>query len=591
MGRIQVLSEDVQNLIAAGEVVERPASAVKELVENAIDAGASEIRVEIEAGGTKRIRISDDGCGMDEGDMTLAVQSHATSKLSSPEDLEHIKTMGFRGEALASIAAVSKMALESKPKGLADQEGHRLTLDGGKVVALEKRGLAEGTTITIDDLFYNTPARQKFLRTPKTEQGHIKDMIQRLALANPEIRFHLSADGRDIVNAFSIEDQRGRAVEILGSTLVKGSYECHEDSGGIRIYGLVGDPSLSKNGPKNIYWFVNRRPVKDRLLNHAVQEAFRSLIPRGMQPFSMLFIQMPTGEVDVNVHPTKSEVRFLNSQAIHRLVSQAVKKTLGGRMQTIGEDPQSLRVTNGSEAIQGGITQSESTGLLQSPRSFAMTGDNNYEQRITNNEREAGRLLFSAGPFSSLRPIGQFRKSYLLCERGDGVLVIIDQHAAHERIGYERLKEQYLKARVECQGLLIPEVVTISAKMVGYLEEALPALGEIGWEVEHFGGDSFCIKGVPALLGNVDPKSVLGELAREIMDFGTFDSVDEKIDLLIKISACHSQIRFGDRLEMGEVQHLLREMDAFEWTDRCPHGRRAVHEISQTELGKWFDRV
>ncbi len=578
MGRIQVLSEDVQNLIAAGEVVERPASAVKELVENAIDAGASEIRVDIEAGGTKQIRISDDGCGMDEDDMALAVQSHATSKLSSPDDLDHIETMGFRGEALASIAAVSKMTLESKPKGSADQEGHRLTIEGGKVAGIEKQGLAEGTSITIKDLFYNTPARQKFLRTPKTEQGHIKDMIQRLALANPEIRFHLSAEGRDIVNAFSVEDQQQRAVEILGSTLVKGSYECHEDAGGIRIYGLVGDPSLSKNGPKNIYWFVNRRPVKDRLLNHAVQEAFRSLIPRGLHPFSMLFIQMPTGEVDVNVHPTKSEVRFLNSQAIHRLVSQAVKKTLGGRSHTMDEG-RGRKVAEQCPTANGPMIVPMSGGdIVEQPCGREMT---------TNNEQP----LFTTGPFSSLRPIGQFRKSYLLCERGDGTLVIIDQHAAHERIGYEKLKEQYQTTRVERQGLLIPDVVTISAKAVGYLEEALSALGEIGWEIEHFGGDSFCIKGIPALLGNIDAKVVLEELAREIMDFGTFNSNDEKIDLLIKISACHAQIRFGDRLEMGEIQHLLREMDAFEWTDRCPHGRRAVHEISQTDLGKWFDRV
>lgn len=578
MPNISVLSDDIRNLIAAGEVVERPSSVVKELVENAIDAGAHEIVVDVINGGLEEIVVTDDGCGMDREDMALCIERHATSKLKSADDLADIKTMGFRGEALPSIAQISKMSIESRPKNSLNESGYILEVEAGNIKRFEEKGLSVGTKITVADIFYNVPARKKFAKTARTELGHIKDMVQRLALANPEIRFKLTSDGKEIISAYTIGDPKQRAFEIFGSEKVKKSFSCEADAGEVRVYGLVGDPSTAADGTRGIYWFVNRRPVRDRLLNHAINEAYRSLLPKGTSPFSMLFITMMPELVDVNVHPTKSEVRFLRGNAVHDFVMNAVKRALSGRESRESKNEEVPFILSRSK----GGRFSSSTGSERTGYPLSARGES---QSIPTD------ILLPTGPFSSLKVIGQLHNSFLLCEKEGGTLVVIDQHATHERIGYEKLKEGYKTSEIQSQKLLIPDVITVPSKTVGYLEEAVTDLNKIGWEIEPFGGDEFCVKAVPAILGNINLKNVVSSLAEDLTEYGKMDSIEEKLDLLMKVTACHAQVRAGDRLSNTEIEHLLREMDRYDWSGRCPHGRPAVAEVALKEIAKWFDRT
>lgn len=578
MPNIHILPVEVRNLIAAGEVVERPFSVVKELVENSIDAGATEIKVEISQGGLEKISITDNGCGMGIEDLSLCVVSHATSKLKCAEDLDDIRTMGFRGEALPSIAAVSKLTIESKSKSENVAMGNVLRVEGGVSLGISEKGLPDGTKITVADLFYNVPARKKFIRTPRTEFGHIKDMLERLALANPEIRFQLISDGKEIINAFTLNDQRSRMAEIFGSDVVKNSYDCDADAGEIRVYGLVGDPALAADGSKGFYWFVNRRPVRDRLLNHAASEAFRSLLPRGLNPFSMLFINISPQLVDVNVHPTKSEVRFLKGNAVHDFVVKAVRQSLAAR----GSAQNNLSEVS--------IPVEHMSLVPSTDRSARVTAAiQNFYQNYSEKPSYQHELQ-TPGRFGSLRIMGQLSNSFIICEDTQGKLVVIDQHAAHERIGYEKLKKGYERSSVASQRLLIPEVVAVASKNIGYLESAIDDLNKIGWEIEPFGENNFCVKSVPAIIGDVNLRTVIANMAEELSQYAKIDSHEDKIDMLLKMSACHAQVRAGDRLVEGEMRHLLREMDDYEWAGRCPHGRPAVKEISREEIGKWFER-
>lgn len=571
MSNIQVLSEDVRNLIAAGEVVERPASVVKELVENSIDAGASEIKVEITNGGLDKIIVADDGLGMDKADLICCVERHATSKLKNSEDLNCIKTMGFRGEALPSIAQVSRLSIESRPASGEVETGHALRLEGGKNLGTEMTGCPNGTRVTVSDLFYNVPARKKFLKSVRTETGHIRDMIERLALARPDIRYQLFVDGKQLMKAVVTGDLSQRASEIFGGDLVKKSYRCEADAGELRIYGLVGDPSLAQDGSRGIYWFVNGRPIRDRILSHAVVEAYRSLVPKGTTPFSMLFISINPDLVDVNVHPTKNEVRFLKSGAVHDFVLNVAKKTIekfGARRQ-IGEYPE--------KSDWPADKPSEKFNWQPAESAAGFFCEVSPERSVAN--------------YGLLNPIGQLANTYILCEGAQGALVVIDQHAAHERIGYEKLKKAHASKSVQSQRLLVPEVIVVSTKSAPYLEDALPELNSIGFEIDHFGAENFCIKATPTIIGNINVKTVISAIAEELAEFGAATRQEDKVDAVLKLTACHAQVRAGEKLEVEEVRHLLKEMDEYEWTGRCPHGRPAVVEFGANEVAKWFKRL
>lgn len=582
MAVITILPENIRNLIAAGEVVERPASVVKELVENSLDADSTEVVIEIACGGLEYISVSDNGIGMDRDDIALSVKSHATSKLKTVDDLSRIMTMGFRGEALSSIAEVSRFAIESKPRGDGLAVGYRLVIEGGRRVSFEEMGLVPGTRVEVRDLFFNVPARKKFSRSPRTEFGHIRDVVERLALANPGVSFRLISDGKEILSAFAMNDPSQRAVEIFGAETVKKTYICGEDSGEIRIHGLVGDPSISLEGGGGLYWFVNKRPIKDRVLNHAAVEAYRSLLPKDVSPFSILFIAVPPEMVDINVHPTKSEVRFANSSAVHDFVAAAVKKTLGRK--------RTMPKCRGIGEVEGWPPPFDSAHGRQSPVTTCSSRLPWQPLLDFGRDMQSSTAICTDGPFSSLRIIGQFAKTYLLCERDDGSLLVIDQHAAHERIRYERLKEAYRARRVEKQGILTPEMVELPAALAGCFEEALSDISSIGWDIEHFGGSTFCVKACPSLLSGVDVRRVVRAMAEEMVVFQKSASHDEKIDALMKVTACHGSARAGNMLSEQEIRHLLCEMDAYEWADRCPHGRRAVHEIPPKDIKKWFDR-
>ena len=572
--------------IAAGEVVERPASVVKELVENAIDAGAKEISVVIEAGGKERIVVIDDGCGMEPDDVKLSVTRHATSKIATVEDLDSIHTMGFRGEALPSIAAVSKMTIETKPVispkgGFETIAGTKLVVAGGRVIESGDFGCPAGTKVLVSDLFFNTPARKKFLRGDKTEEGHVGDTVIRLALAFPEIRFKLTTDGRERLSCLSTDDPRTRLLEVFSSAAASTAVSFEEKGNGIRVHGFLGKPDSSRMVAQGVYIFVNRRYVKDRLLNHAVADGYRSLLPHGSYPFAIVMLDVDPTRVDVNVHPTKQEVRFDNSGAVHNFVAAAVRKVVQKR--------QCLSVEAPKPALSGveGCVSQEDVCVIASPKGVAISSEQ-FSPEFSNLSTYAPTHLRTF--FSSLHVIGQLANSYILCEGEGGKFVAIDQHAAHERIGFEKLRMQTSDRRIERQQLLIPEQVELAPREAAYITEHLEQLSGTGLEIEPFGGKTFVIKSVPVLLADTDIKSLILKLARELAEIGKSSGVEELTEHILKTMACHRQVRANHRLSVPEMHALLKEMDQWPNTTLCPHGRPSYIEFSAEDVGRWFKR-
>jgi DNA mismatch repair protein MutL len=592
MTYIKLLSDDLIGKIAAGEVVERPASVVKELVENSIDAGSKEIIIEIASGGRKRIAVIDDGFGMSSSDAKLSIQRHATSKLFTADDLNTIRTMGFRGEALPSIAAVSKMTIETQlashviapvrrsfggsSGGIA---GFKLVVSGGTVIEEGDFGCPSGTRVVIDDLFFNTPARKKFLRSDKTEEGHIVDTISRLAVAFPQIRFKLISEGKDKLTCLSVNNPEARLSEVFGDSLAASAVPFNENGNGISIHGFLGRPESSRQVAQGVYLFVNKRFVRDRLLSHAVLDGYRSLLPHGSYPFAVVFLEIDPDRVDVNVHPTKQEVRFDNSGAVHNFVAAAVRKTMG-QVKTNFQIPSPLGDSH--------------PPLNPLPRHYYTAGTASREGKrdtSTSPLHIQNEAFTPAGVFSSLKVIGQLSNSFILCESGDGALVAIDQHAAHERIGFEKLKTQLDKKKIEQQHLLIPEQVELPPKDAASIGEHIEELNSLGLEIEPFGGNSFIVKSMPALLSDTGIQSLISKLAREFSEIGRSSSVEEVTEHILKTFACHTQVRANHQLEQEEMSCLLKEMDVWPNADLCPHGRPTFIEFNADEIAKWFKRT
>lgn len=570
MTLVHILSDDLIGKIAAGEVVERPASVVKELVENSIDAGAKEIQVFVECGGKKKIIVMDDGCGMGPEDAKLSILRHATSKIKTPEDLDSIHTLGFRGEALPSISAVSKLTIETSNGEIS---GFKIVVAGGKIVESGDFGSPKGTKILVEDLFYNTPARKKFLKGDKTEEGHIIDTLSRLALSFPNIRFKLTADGKEKLACLSVDDPKARLQEIFSGSLASSASEFEEKGDGIRIYGFLGSPGSAHRIAQGIYVFVNKRFIRDRLLNHAIVDGYRSLLPNGSYPFAIVMLDIDPTRVDVNVHPTKQEVRFDNSGAIHNFVASAVRKNV----------------------------QKRTLASLQVNKSTCQHVDTYASQKF---DAEKYRPLFqnqnidlsTCGHadvrtyFSSLNVIGQLANSYIICEGANGKLIAIDQHAAHERIGFEKLKKQLEAGHVEQQQLLIPEQIELQAREHAYISEHLETLNALGIEIEPFGGKTFLIKSVPSLLSGIDVKPLILALANQLAEIGGSASIEETKEKALKTIACHAQVRANHSLKGEEMRSLLRQMDEWPNTDHCPHGRPSYKEFAADEIKKWFNR-
>jgi DNA mismatch repair protein MutL len=575
MGIIKELPKGVVEKIAAGEVVERPASVIKELVENSIDAGASSITIHLEDGGKGRMVVLDDGCGMARDDLAESVKRHATSKIRSEDDLGEISTMGFRGEALYAIGAVSSLSIESRPKGGAALEGARIEVEGGAVKGPFVVGCDIGTRVEVARLFYNIPARMKFLRSGGVEFGHVMDVLAPLMLANPGIRFELFESQRRRITAPAVSDamdaaaMRARMRAIAGEGFGGGLEPFAESAGEISAVGFV-----SEEGRKNrdVYVFLNGRPIRDRMLMHAAASALGDGTDRARYPALVMWLCAPPRMFDVNVHPAKKEVRFESPAMMHDFVRDALRKALSGSVR------KSVFSPGPAEA------QASPVFVRDEGRGRDAAGGR-YETQWTDVLKGESPML----PTASLRIIGQLSETYLVCESSDGSLVLIDQHAAHERLAFERLRSSYRKGSVPVQVLLIPETIELGAKDSAYVTGHMDALSKAGFEVEPFGGNTMLVKAVPTLLSGLPSVKLFEDLSREAEELGTSHSVDEAVDRIFATVACHAAVRAGDRLSDDELGVLAADLKNGDVT-HCPHGRPVAIRIGAGEIEGWFKR-
>ena len=576
--KIQVLSEAMASRIAAGEVVERPASVVKELIENSLDAGATEIFIWIERSGTSLIRVTDNGEGMGAEDLYLAVERHATSKLKDDDDLLRIATLGFRGEALPSIGAVAKLEILSRVAGA--PMGYRLRVDGGKKDEVAPAAVSIGTTVEIKEIFFNTPARKKFLKSPATELSHICDVVNRMALAHPSAHFRLQHDGRTVADYVAVSDGKDRLQQVLGGEIAKGLVPFRFAGGEVTVHGYLSSAPASFPNARYLYTFVNHRYVRDKVLTHAVLHGYETLLMKGQYPAVLLFLDVPFADIDVNVHPAKYEVRFRRQSDIHEAVSRAIRQALRQeakepvlRMSPIPNAPFSVvresALPYGGPAF-GGL---ESSGLRET--AFGMPSSAPSTQ---------------AGFFSSLNILGQILGCYLVCSWSRG-LVLIDQHAAHERVAFEKLRRQMEDGKVETQNLLIPQTVKLTAGEVMLLEQKLEVLERFGFLLEPFGPNAYAITAAPALLPEGDYSLTVRQMVTELAEVETSAKLRQHLEDRLATIACHSVIRANRALERDEMRALLEDLDRIEFATQCPHGRPVLIEISRDELDRMFKRI
>ncbi|GFO57441.1 hypothetical protein GMSM_44480 [Geomonas sp. Red276] len=755
--KIRILPENLTNKIAAGEVVERPASVAKELVENALDAGTREVVVEIEGGGRKLIRISDTGCGMSREDALLALERHATSKIATDADLFSLSTLGFRGEALPSIASVSRLTIATRTPD--SVEGTEIYAEGGRIKEVKECGMAAGTVIAVRNLFFNTPARLKFMKSAETEGGHVGELLTRLAISRPDVRFTYLNDGKQVFRALD-SDLKTRVATMLGRQIAGFLHPVsYQDDSGLKVSGLVAAPECSRSAGSHLYTYINGRFIRDKVVQHAVLQAYRNFMERGRYPVVALFIDIDPGEVDVNVHPTKHEVRFREQGRVHDAIQFAVESVLKetpwlirqpvARSGSAGSSVTSPTSASAAKPAASGVTASpaasvsrgnwptSSTGApstrpSQSPlplasadkKEAATTGERepapgeagapvsaastgaaisdvsaarvaevrellvNYQprpqpalrphfqpspdkaaakggedafpppaqqsgtepgsagsepgsemgrgasrpavNREPTKEPLPGTGTFEATPppagvaepaertgpagatpppepiaapeplpaqeesaqgyFSSLAVIGQFNASYILCQHGTD-LVLIDQHAAHERVAFEKLKGELAAREVDSQGLLFPEPIELSYQESAVLKEHLEELGRLGFEIDEFGGNTWLLKGVPQILSSTGYLRTLRDILEELGSLGRSRSfTDVQEDLLARI-ACHSVVRGRRPLSRQEITALFRQMDQTDFSSNCPHGRPVMQRLTLSEVEKMFKRV
>ncbi|MCG8591499.1 MAG: DNA mismatch repair endonuclease MutL [Proteobacteria bacterium] len=588
-GRIAPLPDALVDQIAAGEVVERPASVVKELVENALDAEARRVRVEVREGGRALIAVRDDGYGMSPRDAKLALRRHATSKIREADDLTRIASFGFRGEALPAIASVSRLRLVTR--AAAADTAWELQVEGGELVRDRQVGGPPGTSIEVADLFGQVPARRKFLKKPTTEWGHIADWLTRSALALPGVHFEVVRDDRPAWVWPATDDGLERIAAVLSEAEAERLVSSVHDEQGVEVEAYISTPEFTRGTANGLYLFVNGRPVRDRLLRHALLEACRDVLPRGRYPTAVLFVVVPLDAVDVNVHPAKWEVRFRDPQAVHAAVRHAVRGVLSER-RWLGTAQVDARVP---------VAPAE---LPRRPEPVEPAAGTTRDWVLA--ERRADAQMVADAPasqaparpfrFSELTLLGQLRATYLLAEGKEG-LVLVDQHAAHERVLYERLRAEWVASRVERQGLLMPLHLELDPAGVAALGEATETLAGLGFEVEAFGETAVVVRAVPALLGHHDPAALVRGLAAELRERPL--RRDEgaggvrrlpALDSLFASMACHSARRAGEALVEAEQRALLDALDAIPWAPTCPHGRPVAVLLSSGEIERRFGR-
>ncbi|MCW8970874.1 MAG: DNA mismatch repair endonuclease MutL [Rhodospirillales bacterium] len=598
---IRRLPETTVNRIAAGEVVERPASAVKELVENAIDAGAHRIDVVMRDGGRSLIAVSDDGVGMDAGELELAVERHATSKLPD-DDLIHIQTLGFRGEALPSIASVSRLTITSRAAGAAG--AWTLAIEGGVKASPHPAAHPAGTRVEVRDLFYATPARLKFLKTPRTEFSHAVDVVKRLAMAHPEIAFTVSDDDR---TAFRTNQAQGglldarlsRLSDVMGREFAENAVPVAAEREDVALAGFVGLPTLNRGNAQMQFLFVNGRPVKDRLMIGAVRGAYRDLLASDRHPMVALYLEIPAEQVDVNVHPAKTEVRFRDSGLVRGLLVSGIKHALA----EAGHRSATTSGTAALGAFRSGGGLASSAGYRAGPSSGSPYGQSpglaersaSYHAPLPGLDaplraREASATLDHSPveyPLGAAR--GQIHETYIVAQTADG-LVIVDQHAAHERLVQERMRQAMEQGTPARQGLLIPEVVELDDAAVDRLMARAGELADMGLLVEAFGSGAVVVREIPAVLGETDVKGLIRDLADDLAEYDEAISLRGRIDDVCATMACHGSIRAGRRLNADEMNALLRQMEAMPHSGQCSHGRPTYVELKLADIEKLFGR-
>jgi DNA mismatch repair protein MutL len=530
MSKISVLPENLSNKIAAGEVVERPASVVKELVENALDAGATRVIIEVEKGGQSLIQVSDNGVGMRRDDALLAIERYATSKISTDDDLFAIRTLGFRGEALPSIAAVSRFALITRDK--ASDAGTQISVDGGKIKNVSEIGAPEGTMITVKELFFNTPARRKFLKTVGTEMSHIADIVARMSLAHPEVQFRLIHNDKIVKSWPLVSQHLDRVVDVLGKGSRPDLHPIEFNGNAVSISGWISSPKVTRRTSRGLYIYVNGRFVHDRSIQHGVFQGYAQRLVKGQFPIAVVFIKVPFDQVDVNVHPTKNEVRFVSPHRVHEAVKSAIAQTLyetdrvNWRPQN-GPQSQAPFRPAGKEAVKGDFGFRPAMSSAESISDF---GIKNREQRTAAGRLRQQEPMFDRQGFSALRVVGQLHNLYIVCE-SDGGLVLIDQHAAHERILFEQLKQRGNDRPSAAQKLLVPETLELNFREAEILEQMLSDLKNLGLDIEPFGKNTFIIKAVPALLSGRDLRPMIYEIVEKTAAVGYSAGLERPAEL------------------------------------------------------------
>ncbi|HIH12311.1 TPA: DNA mismatch repair endonuclease MutL [Candidatus Woesearchaeota archaeon] len=591
MPKIQLLSEDLINKIAAGEVIERPASVVKELMENSLDAKATSIIIEIENYGKDLISVRDNGEGMDETDARNSMVRHATSKIKDVQDLFSIHTLGFRGEALASIAAVSTMSITTKQQGR--MEGFQITMEAGRIIQEGIIGAEEGTTIQIKNLFFNTPARKKFLKTDSVELRHIIDVIQRYALINHQVSFRLLHQGNELINSPSMADLRSKVASIYGIKAAKEMLGVQYDHEGIRIYGLVGKPSQSRNDKSQQAIFVNKRWIKNEDISTAVYDAYHSLLFVNTHPLLVLGLELDPARIDVNVHPTKSEIKIEQKEAVVNAVFTAIKEALQSHnltptvemeeQLTFGTPRRTLPKTGIKYAFDSSaqavftVNESSSGSEYASAEEVSIAPEQGFPEDIP-----------ATVAFPALKILGQVHKTFFVAETAGGVF-FIDQHAAHERLLFETLKRQFAGKKIARQALLFPKVLECTLEEIQILRQYAEEIAALGVEIEDFGGASQVVKAVPAVLGRSSVEEVMAGIFARFGEPGSGRG-GVRAEEVLSDMACKAAIRAGQSLSPKEAQALLDEMQRAEVFSHCPHGRPVAKSFTPHEIKKWFYR-
>lgn len=611
MPKIHLLSPRLANQIAAGEVVERPASVIKELLENSLDAGATRIDIDVEEGGVKLLRVRDDGCGIDPDDLPLALSRHATSKIVELDDLERVATLGFRGEALASVSSVSRLTLTSAIEG-AEQAWQVETEGRDMQPRVQPAAHPRGTTVEVRDLFFNTPARRKFLRTEKTEFSHLEEVVKRLALSRFDVAFNLRHNGKPVLAlraAQSEAEARRRVASVCGPAFVEQSLQIDSERGGLRLWGWVGLPTFSRSQADLQYFYVNGRLIRDKLVAHAVRQAYRDVLYNGRHPTFVLFMELDPAVVDVNVHPTKHEVRFRDSRMVHDFLFSTLHRALAEQRPGDSPAPAQTTVPESTTARPGGLAAGEFAG--QQPIALD-SGAGSQWSNWTPPERPAagevsqqlqGLRQLYAEPVPSqplpvsepgeIPPLGyalaQLHGVYILAENAEG-LVLVDMHAAHERVTYERLKQAMDSEGLRSQPLLVPESMALSQREADCADEHADWFARLGFELQRMGPESLAIREIPALLRQADAAQLVRDVLADLLEYGSSDRIQAHRNELLATMACHGAVRANRRLTLTEMNALLRDMEATERSGQCNHGRPTWTRLSLAELDRLFLR-